>query len=93
MHDVRRLIWDSLNLSRVAGNQVMAVEVEEVCSGRPVAQLGPDGWLYLVGPTGAGRMLFVVLVPGADGWYSTLTAREASPAESALHERYLGGLQ
>ena len=76
---VRRLIWDPWNVAHIARHQVTPDEVEEVCHGDPIVQVGKQGRSLVFGPTQAGRMLAIVLDPETgEGVYYPETARPAS---------------
>jgi len=90
---VRRLIWDPGNVAHIARHAVTPEEVEEVCHGEPVVQVGKRGRLLVFGPTLAGRMLTVVLDPesAAAGVYYPVTARPTSRRERAIYAGEPGG--
>ena len=84
---IRRLIWDSWNVAHTARHGVTPEEVEEVCHGEPVVQVGKKGRSLVFGPTLSGRMLTVVLDPESseEGLYYPVTARPASRRERAIY--------
>lgn len=81
MLHVRRLVWDSWNISHIARHNVTPEEVEEVCHGPFVTLAGYAERILVLGPTSAGRMLVVVLEPVDPGVYYAVTARPASRKE------------
>ena len=84
---VRRLIWDTWNVTHIARHQVNAEEVEEVGHGTPLVQQGYKGRVILIGPTLSGRMLAAVLAREGRGVYYPVTARPASRRERALYKQ------
>jgi uncharacterized DUF497 family protein len=75
---IRRLLWDAWNVAHIARHQVTPEEVEEVCHGDPVVRAGYRGRIVLIGPTGRGRILSVILAPLGRGVYYPVTAFPAS---------------
>jgi uncharacterized protein len=63
---VRRLIWDAWNVGHIARHAVLPEDVEQVCHSNPVVQAGKKGRLLVLGPTGDGRVLAVILDPELD---------------------------
>jgi uncharacterized DUF497 family protein len=90
MVTVRRLRWDPWNAGHITGHQVSPEEVEEVCQGSPVVEMGYAGRLRLVGPTSAGRLLAVILAPEDEGAYYPITARPASRKERLRYRQVKG---
>ncbi len=90
---VRRLIWDPWNTGHIARHEVTPEEVEEVCHGDPVVQVGKHGRSLVFGPTQSGRMLTVVVDPesGEMGVYYPVTASLASRRERAIYAGERGG--
>jgi len=89
---IRRLIWDTWNVAHIARHQVVPEEVEEVCHGDPVVQEGKKGRSLVFGPTGAGRMLTVVLDPTeTSGVYYVVTAHPASRKERGIYAQERSG--
>lgn len=89
---VRRLVWDPGNVAPIARHDVIPEEVEEVCHGDPVVQVGKLGRFLIFGSTKAGRILTVVLDPEPEmGTYYPVTARPASRRERDLYTRERGG--
>ena len=90
---VRRLIWDTWNVTHIARHNVTPDEVEQVCHGSPMAYEGYEGYegrIMLIGPTATGRMLGVVLAPEAAGVYYSVTARPASRKECRKYQEDRG---
>ncbi len=90
---IRRLIWDPWNVTHIARHGVTPEEVEEVCHGEPVVQVGKKGRSLVFGPTLSGRTLAVVLDPESlpEGVYYPVTARPASRGERAIYASERGG--
>ena len=90
---VRRLAWNPSNVSHIDRHQATPEEVEEVCRGEPLVQVGSYGRLLVFGPTRSGRMLTVVLdrEPDGEGVYYPVTARPSSCRERAIFTRERGG--
>ncbi|MBI2303641.1 MAG: BrnT family toxin [Chloroflexi bacterium] len=90
---IHRLIWDPCNVAHIARHGVTPEEVEEVCHGEPVVQVGKKGRSLVFGPTLSGRILTVVLdaesSPG--GVYYPVTARPSSRRERAIYANERGG--
>lgn len=84
---VRRLIWDSWNVTHIARHQVILDEVEQVCHGPHIIREAYKGRVMVIGPTTSQRMLAVVLElqPGEDGYYYPIAARPASRLERRQH--------
>ena len=80
---VRRLIWDPGNVAHIARHEVTVEEVEEVCQGAHIQGQAYAGRIMVIGTTGAGRMLSVVMepYPAEAGVYYLVTARPASRKE------------
>lgn len=90
---IRRLVWDGWNVAHIGRHDVTRQEVEAVCHGQPIVQVGKKGRNLILGPTGAGRMLTVVLDPVSEqqpGVYYPVTARPASRRERAVYEAERG---
>lgn len=90
---VRLLIWNPWNVSHIAIHHVTMEEVEEVCHGPAMTSVTYEGRIRAVGPTGAGRMLTVVLAQRweEEGTYYPVTARPASRKERRLYQEREGG--
>ena len=83
---VRRLTWEPWNVAHIARHQVIPEEVEQVCHGNPVVQVGKKGRILVLGPSRTGRMLTVVLdSEPEDGVYYPVTARPASRRERTIY--------
>lgn len=93
MFVVRRLVWDPGNVAHIARHEVTPEEVEEVCHGEPVVQVGKKGRSLVFGPTLSGRMLTVVLDPESseEGVYYPVTARPTSRRERTIYASERGG--
>ncbi|MDO8690641.1 MAG: BrnT family toxin [Dehalococcoidia bacterium] len=84
---VRRLIWDAWNVPHIALHDVTPGEAEEVCQGPYIIRGAYKGRVMLIGPTGTGRILAVILEPEAAGIYYPVTARPASRRERRLYQQ------
>jgi hypothetical protein len=85
MVEVRRLVWNPWNVGHIRPHQVTPDEVEEVCHGDPLVQQGRESRLALVGPTGTGRMLTVILDLLVDGSHFVVISRPTSRKERTLY--------
>jgi uncharacterized DUF497 family protein len=89
---VRRLIWYPVNVAHIARHEVVPEEVEAVCHGDPLVQVGKSGRFLVIGLTQDGRMLTVVLDPEpVPGLYYPVTARPASLRERRIYTQERGG--
>ena len=70
---VRRLIWDRWNVQHIFRHSVLPEEVEEICHANPLVLHGYKGRLALIGETGTGRMLKVILQPKGQNKYYPVT--------------------
>ena len=92
MIPVGRLVWDEANVMHIARHEVLPDEVEQVCHGPHIVREAYGARLMLIGPTGARRMLTLVLQPqDGGGVYRTVTARPASRRERRLYISESGG--
>ena len=82
---IRALRWDPWNVNHIATHGVTIEEVEEVCNGTFISRLGHSGRLMIIGPTGAGRMLSVILEETDEDSYYVVTARLASRRERRIY--------
>lgn len=84
---VTKLVWDETNIAHIAKHGVTPAEVEEVCFGQYVVFDARYGRFLVIGPTGTGRGLAIVLDPEAEkGSYYPVTAR---PADRGERKKYL----
>ena len=88
---VRRLIWDAWNVAHIARHGIAPDEVEEVCHTEYIDREAYKGRVMLIGPTGAGKLLAVVLEPVDEGIYYPVTARSASRRERRIYQIEKGG--
>jgi uncharacterized DUF497 family protein len=88
---IRRLIWDSWNVTHIARHRVTPEEVEEVCYGDPVFRESYKNRIIAIGPTRSGRMVFVALDPEGQDVYYPVTARPASRKERRRYQEEKGG--
>ena len=69
---IRRLIWDSWNITHIARHDITPDEVEDVCHGEYMASQSYKGRIRVVGPTSTGRMLAIILAPGKEEHITSL---------------------
>ncbi len=75
------LIWDDWNEAHIARHNVSPDEVEEVCFNRSLGVRIRRGMYRLIGQTGAGRYIVVILASRGRGQFYVVTARDATEAE------------
>ncbi len=78
-------------MAHIARHEVTPEEVEQVCQGEPVVQVGAHGRLLVFGPAASGRVLTIVLDPEGSDAYYPVTARPASRRERAIYASQRGG--
>lgn len=84
---IHRLIWDERNISHIAKHNVTPSEAEKVCySPKSIVYRRGDRYIVL-GQTGAGRYLFVVLEFLGKGTARVITARDMDKKERRLYHR------
>jgi uncharacterized protein len=88
---VRRLVWDDWNITHIARHDVLPDDVEEVCHNDPMVSETYNDRLRVIGLTGGGDILTVILAPQSDGVYYVITARPASRKERQLYRTQKGG--
>jgi uncharacterized protein len=92
MLTIRRLLWDTWNISHIARHGVIPDEVEYVCQHNPLVIRGKiRKRVVLVGETEEKRLLGVVLENHGAGTYYPLTAYDALEADRVLYTRERGG--
>lgn len=92
MISVKRLVWDSSNITHVARHNVVPEEVEEACHSDYITFTSYKGRFLLIGLTDAGRMLAVILDPELEkGVYYPVTARSADIKERRLYRELKRG--
>jgi uncharacterized DUF497 family protein len=85
---VRRLVWDSQNIEHIARHKVTPDEVERVCYGRPMISETYGGRIRVVGLTGEGRILTIILAPTREpSVYYPVTARPADRRERKNYQK------
>lgn len=87
------LDWDDWNRAHIAKHQVVPGEVEEVVVGDVIARASYKNRVAVTGPTGAGRMLTVIIgqSPHRRHHYYVLSARPASRVERTEYQAARGG--
>lgn len=89
---VRKLIWDTWNVTHIARHKITPDEVEAICHGVPVVLRGQQkNRLVLIGPTEEKRILTVVLEPKGKSAYYPITAYPSDQSDIALYNRLKGG--
>ena len=84
---VREFQWEDANEEHISRHGVTSAEVEEVFFS-PIAVKRIHSGRYLVlGRSGAGRFLAVVIEKLGGGWARVVTARDMAPAERRLYAR------
>ena len=81
MFRVDDIDWDLASVEHIARHGVEPEEVEAVVYGRFGVTRSRSGTYRLIGQTGAGRWLTVILAPRGDGVFAVVTARDATDAE------------
>ena len=90
---IRRLIWDSWNITHIARHDVTPDEVEDVCHGEFMTSQTYKGRIRVVGPTSTGRMLAIILAPRERGAYYVVTAHNANAGEQQRYSELKGRKQ
>jgi hypothetical protein len=103
---IKGLVWDDEedpdgNVQHLARHHVQQWEVREVLEGGPVFRRtledGANPTFVVVGYTAAGRLLEVWGIyfeqPPKTGWWRTITAMDARPAQRELWGNERGGLR
>ena len=89
---IKRLMWDEWNIAHIARHDVIPEEVEEVCKGVYTSYQSYDGRYELIGATGQGRILLIVLDPELnEGEYYVVTAHTANRKDRAVYQKDKGG--
>lgn len=85
---VRKLIWDTWNISHIARHHVNSDEVEAICHGDPLVLRGQQkNRLVLIGSADEGRILAVILESKGRGIYYPITAYPADKKDTVLFNR------
>lgn len=79
--------WDEESVEHIAGHHVEPEEIEEVLTGRYLLERGRWQRYYVLGQTGEGRYLLIVLARKGSGRYRVVTAREMEPPERRRYKR------
>lgn len=87
------LDWDDWNRAHIAKHQVTPAEVEEVVVGDAIARASYKNRVAVIGPTGTGRMLTVIIgeSPHQRHLYYVFSARPASRVERGEYQAARGG--
>lgn len=84
---ITRLVWDERNIQHIAFHQVTPQEVEEACFGRQTLVFRRGERHVVLGRTGTGRYLFVVLERAGRYRGRVVTAREVDKRERRLYRK------
>jgi uncharacterized DUF497 family protein len=88
---IRELIWDDWNEAHIARHKVSRDEAEEVCFGRSLGVRIRRDMYRLIGQTGAGRYLVVILAARGKTRFYVVTSRDATEAERRRFRSWRGG--
>lgn len=83
------VLWTEESEAHIARHGVTSAEVEQALYGRPrLSVAGRGGTRLVLGTSGTGRYLFVVVAEAADGRDFVVTAREMTDNERRrFHEK------
>jgi uncharacterized protein len=84
---LKRFRWDEENEGHLAKHEVSREEAEEACRIAPKVRRGKYGRYLVLGRTGEGRHLLVVLTYVGKGEARPITARKMDAKERALYKR------
>lgn len=88
MHTISRIRWTDQAIEHLARHHVTPEEVEEACfNGEPLIRSGRDGLHYVLGQTGDGRYLFIVVQEMRPGEVRIVTGREMDMKERSYYRR------
>jgi uncharacterized DUF497 family protein len=87
MFRVEEIDWSFASIEHIARHGVEPEEVDEVVFGRPIVARSRKETYRLIGQTGAGRLLTVILAPRGAGVFAVVTARDATGAERRAFRR------
>lgn len=88
--EITTLVWDERNIDHIARHQVEPEEVEEVCFSKPLilrARGKRQKLYYVLGQTGSGRYLFIMLRYFGKGQARVITARDMDDSERQRFSR------
>ena len=89
---IDELVWPDERIEHITRHGVTPEEVEEVCFGTPFVRKakseGQNPVYYVMGQTEAGRYLFCVVIPFADGNGYPVTAREMTSKEKHRYRKW-----
>ncbi len=88
MNIITVIIWNEANIAHIAKHNVTKEEVEEVIySANYAVRETYLSRLALIGPTGKGRMLHIVVFPQTPETYYVVTARDADRQEQTIYQQ------
>jgi len=81
------LEWNDDSIDHIWRHHVEPEEVEETLERRYILRRGRGRTYYILGSSGDGRYLFVVIARKASGNYRVVTARDMTPTERQWFRR------
>ncbi len=60
---ISKLTWDEWNITHISRHDVTKDEIEEVCLGEVMTSETYNGRFRLIGSTGSGRVLTIIIAP------------------------------
>jgi uncharacterized protein len=78
---ISELIWDDWNIDHITRHDVTPEEVEEVCASSHLLRKSRQDTYSIIGQTGAGRYLTIILSPKGPGSFYPVTARGSDNKE------------
>ncbi len=79
--------WDEESVNHIWRHRIEPEEVEETLRGRYTFRRGRSATYYVLGQSGSGRYLFIVLSRKSSGCYRVITARDMTSAEQSFSRR------
>lgn len=92
MINVKKLIWDTWNVSHIARHNITPDEVEAVCHGSPLVLRGQQkNRLVVIGQTEESLVMTVILQSKGKDKYYPITAYPSDKHDVILYKRLKGG--
>lgn len=88
---IDELVFNERNIEHIARHNVLPKEVNEVIEGRVLPLKAKLGRIMVIGNTGTGRTLAVILEKVKGNIYFPVTARDADKKERSIYQDELGG--
>ncbi len=85
MIKIKGLNWNQWREEHISRHGVLPDEVEEVVFGKHYDVKTKQGRYRLIGQTGSGRYLVIIIEPADYGWFDPITARDAAKNEKKLY--------